>query len=336
MTASNNSAIIAVPTNVITGFLGTGKTTAILQLLKSKPEHERWAVLVNEFGEIGVDGSLFEGYNAKQQGIFVREVPGGCMCCAAGLPMQIALNQLLAEATPDRLLIEPTGLGHPKEVMNVLSSGYYRKVIDIQKIITLVDARHLQHQQYVQHDTFNQQITLADVLVGNKQDLYSDQDEKALIAYAALRANADTQVKFTQQGQLSAQWLLGQSQFQTSEKTPHHHQHNNKPDLANIAIPNTGYVEANNSGEGFESVGWRFSPEQRFNRVKLKQFIQQVNAVRLKAVFITQEGIWGFNVTTDGITEVELDECRESRIEIIARQIDPKWKSSLLACRENN
>lgn len=55
------------------------------------------------------------------------------MCCAAGLPMQIALNQLLSEAKPDRLLIEPTGLGHPKEVLEVLSSEHYRKVLSLQR-----------------------------------------------------------------------------------------------------------------------------------------------------------------------------------------------------------
>ena len=108
-----NSKIVgirAVPTNIITGFLGVGKTSAILHLLKRKPKNERWAVLVNEFGEIGVDGSLIEGQNSNEHGIFIREVPGGCMCCAAGLPMQIALNQLLIKAKPDRLLIEPSCL----------------------------------------------------------------------------------------------------------------------------------------------------------------------------------------------------------------------------------
>ena len=109
---SNSLQTPAVPTNIITGFLGVGKTSAILYLLSQKPAHERWAVLVNEFGEIGVDGSLLNGQYSKEQGIFIREVPGGCMCCASGLPMQIALNQLLSKAKPDRLLIEPTGLGH--------------------------------------------------------------------------------------------------------------------------------------------------------------------------------------------------------------------------------
>jgi len=148
----------SVPTNIITGFLGVGKTTAILCLLKKKPANERWAVLVNEFGEIGVDGSLFQGQHSQQQGVFIREVPGGCMCCAAGLPMQIALNQLLSHAKPDRLLIEPTGLGHPEEVLQVLSSEHYQEILSLQKTLTLVDARKLSDERYTTHDTFNQQI----------------------------------------------------------------------------------------------------------------------------------------------------------------------------------
>ena len=73
--------ILAVPTNIITGFLGSGKTSTILSLLKSKPSCERWAILVNEFGQIGIDGSLLNSYDSKDKSIFVREIPGGCMCC---------------------------------------------------------------------------------------------------------------------------------------------------------------------------------------------------------------------------------------------------------------
>ena len=86
--------------HLITGFLGVGKTTAILHLLKHKPEHEKWAVLVNEFGEVGVDGAILES-----QGAVVREVPGGCLCCVSGLPFQMGLNMLIARGKPDVILI---------------------------------------------------------------------------------------------------------------------------------------------------------------------------------------------------------------------------------------
>ena len=152
--AASNDPILAVPTNIITGFLGVGKTSAILQLLKHKPADQRWAVLVNEFGEIGVDQSLLQGQHGYRDGVFVTEVPGGCMCCAAGLPMRLALNQLLRTARPDRLLIEPTGLGHPREVLQVLMDGYYKHVLTVRHILTLVNARHLSDRRYTDSETF--------------------------------------------------------------------------------------------------------------------------------------------------------------------------------------
>lgn len=122
-----------VPTNLILGFLGVGKTTAILDLLRQKPEGEVWAVLVNEFGEVGIDGAILE-----TEGAVVREIPGGCMCCVAGLPMQIGLNQLIARAKPDRLLIEPTGLGHPSQILDTLTGEYYQDVLKLGPVITLL------------------------------------------------------------------------------------------------------------------------------------------------------------------------------------------------------
>ena len=98
-----------------------------------------WAILVNEFGEVGIDGGLLETNHAEE--VYIREVPGGCMCCTAGLPMLMAMNMLLARARPHRLIIEPTGLGHPSEVMNVLSSEHYRDLLDLHATVTLVDAR---------------------------------------------------------------------------------------------------------------------------------------------------------------------------------------------------
>ena len=92
----------AIPTNVITGFLGVGKTTAIQQLLNTKPAGERWAVLINEFGKVGIDSQLLQTDDHSLGEVTIREVPGGCMCCAAGLPMKVVLNQLRAPGRSDR------------------------------------------------------------------------------------------------------------------------------------------------------------------------------------------------------------------------------------------
>ena len=331
--------IQAVPTNIITGFLGVGKTSAILHLLKSKPDAERWAVLVNEFGEIGVDGSLFEGQQNQEGNIFIREVPGGCMCCAAGLPMQIALNQLLTRAKPDRLLIEPTGLGHPIEVIEVLTADYNLEVLSIEKTITLVDARNLADTRYTEHATFNQQIAVGDIIVGNKQDLYQPEDKVKLVQYAKSKAPPHAEVIFTEQGKLDLTILEGST---TSPVSAHHHHHrssessNSLSSLANAPLPDCGYLKAVNTGEGFHSVGWRFDPSIIFKQSELFLFLSGIIAERVKAVFITDSGVFGYNLTSDALTEIELDDCPESRIEIIANKIGDQWEKQLLACIDSS
>ncbi|MEZ9525269.1 CobW family GTP-binding protein [Enterovibrio norvegicus] len=333
---SNAAPILAVPTNIITGFLGVGKTSAILHLLKSKPANERWAVLVNEFGEIGVDGSLFEGKHAKRQGVFVREVPGGCMCCAAGLPMQIALSQLLSEARPDRLLIEPTGLGHPKEVLEVLTSEYYQEVLALQKTLTLVDARTLSDERYTNHATFNQQIAMADLIVGNKVDLYREGDTAKLANYVRTHAAPQTEIVLTQNGDIPFSLLSDPSANHLLNPPGHHHHHHHhkqdKPLASELPLPESGFLKAENQDEGYSSIGWRFSASKVFDYQKLSAFLLTIRAVRMKAVFITNTGVFGYNLTLDALDEMELDDAMESRIEIISDQQHDNLEPSLLDC----
>ena len=327
----------AIPTNILTGFLGVGKTTAISHLLTQKPKNERWAILVNEFGEIGIDGSLFKGKEPDNQEVFISEVPGGCMCCAAGLPMQMALNMLLRRARPDRLLIEPTGLGHPKEVMEVLSAKHYRDVLTLNSTITLVDARKLSDKRYTDNETFNQQIDIADVVIGNKADLYSTEDLLEFIRYMGKRAENIAKPIFpVRQGEIDLAWLSGPARafknFSISSSLPA-----SEPkafDSEELSFPEAGYLSITNQGEGFFSQGWVFKPTMIFNREKLNSVILGINADRAKGVFITPQGAVGFNKVDDVLTELTLDDCADSRIEVIAD--DPSRFSDLekqiLAC----
>ena len=330
---SDQGIVHAVPTNIITGFLGVGKTSTILHLLENKPGNERWAVLVNEFGEIGIDGSLFEGQRGDKQGVVIREVPGGCMCCAAGLPMQVALNQLLVKARPDRLLIEPTGLGHPKEVLNVLLSTHYRESLSLQKTLTLVDARKLSDSRYTSHETFNQQIAVADTVVGNKLDLYEDKDQEKLIAYVKKTGKAQVKVIFSQHGEVALSELEGVPEEVLLDSSGHHtHEHQSRALAADFEIPECGYLTAVNEGEGFYSIGWRFSPDKVFDHQKLYLFLSGLQFERMKAVFITDKGFFGYNLTLDALTEIKLDDCLESRVEMISDKAIDVLEPQLLAC----
>ena len=142
-----------IPTNLVMGFLGVGKTTAIIDLLKQKPQDEKWAVLVNEFGTIGIDGAVF-----STAGAIVKEIPGGCLCCAVGVPFQVGVNRLLKEVRPDRLLIEPSGLGHPKKVLDLLIDGSFKDVLDMRASICLLDPEKLKNTRYTSHESFVDQM----------------------------------------------------------------------------------------------------------------------------------------------------------------------------------
>ncbi|WP_265583891.1 CobW family GTP-binding protein [Chitinimonas koreensis] len=156
-----------VPVNLLTGFLGVGKTTAVRRLLADKPADQFWAVLVNEFGEVGIDGAAIE---ASADGLNVVEVPGGCICCTTSPMLRVSITRLLRARRPDRLLIEPSGLGHPAGIVDVLRDPYLAAALELRAVVTLVDPRHLDDARYTLNDTWRDQIALADVLVANKCD----------------------------------------------------------------------------------------------------------------------------------------------------------------------
>lgn len=303
-------SIRGVPANVITGFLGVGKTTAIRHLLDSRPPGERWAVLVNEFGEVGIDGGLFGP--DKDGEVFIREVPGGCMCCAAGLPMQVALNQLLARARPQRLLIEPTGLGHPREVLAALSDTVRAGVLDLRATLTLVDARSIGDEGYLRSDTFRQQLEVADLVVANKSDLYGAQDLENLRRYLAF---LDKPLQTVERGRIQPDWLRAASGFEFPQASEHH-EHPPLP-VEEEPLPECGYRRRENSGEGHHSCGWRFDPALVFDYQKLFSLISGIDAARVKGVFITEDGVFGFNKADSVLSVLELDDALDSRVEVI-------------------
>tara|TARA_S200000501_G_scaffold379014_1_gene446372 strand:- start:3859 stop:4788 length:930 start_codon:yes stop_codon:yes gene_type:complete len=299
--------ILAVPTNIITGFLGSGKTSTILSLLKSKPSSERWAILVNEFGQIGIDGSLINPYNSKEKSIFVREIPGGCMCCTSNLPMQIALNQLLIMSKPDRLLIEPTGLGHPIEVISELLNEYYSEILSINKIVTLVDPRNLNEKRYADNKIFNEQISIADIIVGNKNDLCSSDDNELLVGHSKKHTLFNPKIIFTNHGKLDLDILQGSTCFSKEKLSMYsgRSENINKEDFSfsEASYGDRYYLRSTNSTGDFQSVSWRFKSSAIFSKENLLNFLTQLNAIRVKAIIISEEGILGLNISNDNIDE---------------------------------
>ena len=189
MTLTPSTMIQNIPCTLVTGFLGAGKTTVINQLLSSKLADERWALLINEFGRIGIDGALLastQENNVDTGSIAIREVSGGCICCTSQLPLQIAITRLLSDHRPQRLIIEPTGLAHPRELIQQLSAPHWQAALNMQAVITVLSGGQWQQQKYRSHDGFQAHVRDADVLVINRYTQLSESERQALQEWITL------------------------------------------------------------------------------------------------------------------------------------------------------
>ena len=315
-----------IPTNIITGFLGVGKTTAIQQLLKQKPADETWGILVNEFGQIGIDGTLLSAFSDtltdQAQRIIVKEVPGGCLCCVAGLPMKMGLNMLISKAKPDRILIEPTGLGHLQQVIKDLSGEFYCDVLALNATICLVDPVHLNDTKYVENNHFQDQISLADVLVANKTEQLNSEDKQRFIDFSGQLSPAKKLVIWTHHGEFSIDTLTlpldeqRRSQHLSAHlKHSHIHQHQKEPlEL----VTDLRFERNHGEGQGLFSYGWIFNQQQTFNLMTLATLLEPLDVVRLKAAIKTEQGCFAINSVNGECDFMQISEIETSKIEIIS------------------
>jgi G3E family GTPase len=322
---SSGQTASRIPTNIITGFLGVGKTTAIRHLLANKPVEERWSVLVNEFGEVGIDGALLQ-----DTGAVVREVPGGCICCVGGLPMKMALNMLIAKTKPDRLLIEPTGLGHPAEIIATLIGEYYDEVLDLRATITLVDPRKLADSRYTDHTIFRQQLAVADVLVANKSDVLIPED-KARFEQWTLDSTYQPQRFQVSQGALALSWLdfprhasLNVSAVSETSASSKSAALRPEPNYnLGVSLPDgKPYVRRDQAANGYYSCGWMITPDWIFSFDALFGWLSGVFVRRAKAVMHTDKGIFMFNaedgvLSVNELVDLHRDDLIDSRLELL-------------------
>ena len=208
-----------IPCTLVTGFLGAGKTTVINQLLATKPNDERWALLINEFGRIGIDGALLassQDNDLEQKNIAIREVSGGCICCTSQLPLQIAISRLLSDHHPQRLLIEPTGLAHPRELILQLSASHWQTALKMNAVITVLSGVQWQQSKYRDHDGFQAHVRDADVLIINRYDQLNTSEKQSLLEWIA-KLNSQVKIIWSVSG-LTAPETTDSSDVHSSDK----------------------------------------------------------------------------------------------------------------------
>jgi G3E family GTPase len=162
-----------VPVVTVAGWLGTGKTTAVTDLVSRLPG--RSAVVVNDFGEARIDATILAS------GASVTDIAGGCLCCTAPEGLAATIEDLLDAVRPDRIFIEPSGLARPQDILDTLSRGGLAARVARGPTLVLVDPSRLADPP----EGLREQLDAADVLVANRCDLA---DDSAVAAFRALAA----------------------------------------------------------------------------------------------------------------------------------------------------
>ena len=172
---------------LLSGFLGAGKTTLLKRILSWEADLSGTVVIVNEFGEVGIDGSLL-----KDSGSHVVELTSGCICCTLGINLRLSLEKIHKQFKPQRILIESSGVADPAAIRSILSGGSLSRLMHIRKIITVLDAE-LWEAREVFGPIFHNQLDLANVNLLNKIDLFTE-EQVSLFLKEIHKAMPSTQV----------------------------------------------------------------------------------------------------------------------------------------------
>ncbi len=170
---------------VISGFLGAGKTTLIQKLLKEAFKQEKVVLIENDFGEISVDAALL-----KSGGIEVKEINSGCICCSLSGDFVKALKELLERYRPDKIIIEPSGVGKLSDVMKACSDPRILPLAKVKSKITVVDVKRC--KMYLDNfgEFFEDQIQNADVLALSRTEDFPDKINDACKLIKSLNAHS--------------------------------------------------------------------------------------------------------------------------------------------------
>jgi len=236
-----------IPATVITGFLGAGKTTLIRHMLETA-NGRRIALIINEFGDLGVDGEVLKGCGEETcSEDDIIELTNGCICCTVADDFVPAIEKLLArENRPDHIVIETSGLALPQPLVNAFNWPGIRENVTVDGVVTVVDSRAVAdgrfaddedrvNAQRVEDDAldhespleelFGDQITCADMIVFNKADLVDGDDLARIQTEIGSRISRSVKLVKSSHGSLPADVLLGlasASETDVQNRKSHH------------------------------------------------------------------------------------------------------------------
>ena len=217
--------------DIVSGFLGAGKTTLIKKLLSEAFHNEQVVLIENEFGEIGIDSGFL-----NEAGIEIREMNQGCICCSLVGDFSEALKNVLTEYKPDRVIIEPSGVGKLSDVMNAIKNVEKEvEAIELNSFVTIVDVEKCKMYSKNFGEFYNDQISSANCVILSRSQKISKEKLEEVVAMIR-EINQDARIVTTPWEEIDGKTLLNAMEqtksleevlIEEEELCPHcgHHHH---------------------------------------------------------------------------------------------------------------
>jgi len=330
--------------DIVFGFLGSGKTTFITKALERWGGEEKIVVLVNEFGEVGIDGELLTG-----QGGDVVEMPSGCICCTLQEDFRAQMLEISKTIKPDRVIVEPTGVATIAQVRFIVEAELFEQIIEKINNVLIADATGFMDLYKANRHFVESQVRNAQLALLNKCDRVDKR--KAMVTQGALSAiNPEMTVLMTEFG--AVDW--GEYQFALATapgsgkdayrrevhetvggeaERPLHH----PEEHLNEAGGRHAHFNEMEDALGYESFGCVYS-EASFDQGALETLFQQFKAsnsgmgeiVRAKGIFRVADGWMLMEMASGEFSSLPLRQSSQTKVSIIGKDLDRKLIGSAL------
>ncbi len=307
--------------DIVFGFLGAGKTTFIINALQELGSDEKIVVLVNEFGEVGVDGELL-----ASQGGNVVEMPSGCICCTLQTDFRAQMLDITRKLKPHRVIIEPTGVATIKQVHSIVGAQLFENTIEKIHSIMIADATGFMKLYKANRHFVESQVENAHLVLLNKCDKV--ETKKTHVIRSAISAiNPQITIMTTEYGIVDwAEYKQALSTIPPRNMASHHndnkthsHKHEEKDEL------------------GYKSFG-RVYDKQSFDNEALEKFFRQLDTyeskmgeiVRAKGIFRIGEKWLLIELASREISFQPIKQANQSKISIIGKNLNQEMITGAL------
>lgn len=319
-----------VPVHPICGFLGAGKTTLLRRVIAEQPPEESMVVIVNEFGELGIDGQLLDDHETD-----VVELASGCICCTLKNSFMDTLINAIRKFDPQRILVEASGLSKAGELSQAVNEVAAHRGVVLKSLTTVVDAEIFMFRHKI-GKMFLDQIETADLLLLNKIDRVSDADVKDMVA-DLVEINPRARIIPVIYSAVDRDIILDPFEDQTSRANKVIAKSENLLDVVPILSKVPGHPEHDNNHEHDHDqfVAFAFQNEGILDPDCLNRFLNELpwELFRVKGFVRLPDGISFLNYTYRRPELVPVEDNGPTRLAFVGWHIEPrKYHARLEAC----